>query len=419
MCQTCGCKYSVEEAKKMMVEVSGQISIDDSGKLSTYIQMADSAYRASNWQEAYNYYSKAQEVDVNNYHSIYRRGLSYGWQGNLMDFRAQEVVGGIVNAKKAMVRTNDDPHKKAFEVANMMSDMANWVGALASASIKGGYERITSSPTAAQNFYDRMCIISELFIFAADILDENSYANLTPAERRDVKNNAKEISDLTSTIANMMQSATSLKVSDGIRYNSFWQTFEDSYKRVNASSSVSEEGRNLAVASNKLKNQFSTWDRNITTREAEEKERKLKEKREVFFKDNPDIYKEYTEKIELQKKLKAQKDEAEKRVSSLESDLKSVDNKISQHQSSIDSDNAEISKLQKKIFGKKKAEEEISKKKAHIEQLKGEIQKLDYPKKKSEADVNAAKQVLSGISSQLKVVEGALNNILKVNGLES
>ena len=100
VCQACGSKYSVEDAKKMMVEVSGQVSIDDSGKLATYIQMADSAYSAGNWQEAYNYYGKAQEIDVNNYHSIYRRGLSYGWQGNLMDFREQEVAGAIVNAKK-------------------------------------------------------------------------------------------------------------------------------------------------------------------------------------------------------------------------------------------------------------------------------------------------------------------------------
>ena len=28
VCQSCGCKYSVEEAKKMMVEVSGSVSIE-------------------------------------------------------------------------------------------------------------------------------------------------------------------------------------------------------------------------------------------------------------------------------------------------------------------------------------------------------------------------------------------------------
>lgn len=39
VCQSCGCKYSVEEAKKMMVEgtveVTGTVKIDDSDKLQT------------------------------------------------------------------------------------------------------------------------------------------------------------------------------------------------------------------------------------------------------------------------------------------------------------------------------------------------------------------------------------------------
>ena len=34
VCQSCGCKYSVEEAKKMMV--AGMVSIDHSGELERY-----------------------------------------------------------------------------------------------------------------------------------------------------------------------------------------------------------------------------------------------------------------------------------------------------------------------------------------------------------------------------------------------
>ena len=58
VCQTCGTKYSVEEAKKMMiegtVEVAGTVRVDDTSKIDNYYTMADNAYDADNKQEAEN-----------------------------------------------------------------------------------------------------------------------------------------------------------------------------------------------------------------------------------------------------------------------------------------------------------------------------------------------------------------------------
>ena len=33
VCQSCGCKYSVEEAKKMMVEVEGAVTVQNAAQL--------------------------------------------------------------------------------------------------------------------------------------------------------------------------------------------------------------------------------------------------------------------------------------------------------------------------------------------------------------------------------------------------
>ena len=45
VCETCGTKYSVEEAKKMMVEgtveVAGTVKIDDSAKIANYYTIAE------------------------------------------------------------------------------------------------------------------------------------------------------------------------------------------------------------------------------------------------------------------------------------------------------------------------------------------------------------------------------------------
>ena len=44
VCQSCGTKYSVEEARKMMVEgtvsVKGMVSIDNSASIDNYLMMA-------------------------------------------------------------------------------------------------------------------------------------------------------------------------------------------------------------------------------------------------------------------------------------------------------------------------------------------------------------------------------------------
>ena len=58
VCQTCGCKYSVEEARKMMiegtVEVTGTVKVDNSDAIENYLKMARNALDANNNEEAEN-----------------------------------------------------------------------------------------------------------------------------------------------------------------------------------------------------------------------------------------------------------------------------------------------------------------------------------------------------------------------------
>lgn len=68
VCQSCGCKYSAEEAKKMMVEgtvdVSGStVKVDDTSKLDNYLEIAKGAIMSNNYSETEQYCNKALEVD--------------------------------------------------------------------------------------------------------------------------------------------------------------------------------------------------------------------------------------------------------------------------------------------------------------------------------------------------------------------
>lgn len=62
VCQTCGCKYSIEEAKKMMVEgtveVTGTVKVDNSAAIENYLDMARNAIDAGNNKEADEYCNK-------------------------------------------------------------------------------------------------------------------------------------------------------------------------------------------------------------------------------------------------------------------------------------------------------------------------------------------------------------------------
>ncbi|MBU5626197.1 hypothetical protein KQI82_04580 [Oscillibacter sp. MSJ-2] len=114
VCQSCGTKYSIEEAKKMMVEgtveVAGTVKVDSSDKIANYLVMANSAYDAGNQKEAENYCNKIIEIDPSNYEAWFLKGKAAGWQSTLANIRVEESVNCFTKAIENV------PEDKAEEV---------------------------------------------------------------------------------------------------------------------------------------------------------------------------------------------------------------------------------------------------------------------------------------------------------------
>lgn len=100
VCQTCGTKYSVEEAKKMMVEgtvdVQGTVKVDNSAFVEKYLANARRAKQKEDWEETEKYYNMVEQNDPTNIEAIFYS--SYG------------------KAKASLVETNFSKRREAFKV---------------------------------------------------------------------------------------------------------------------------------------------------------------------------------------------------------------------------------------------------------------------------------------------------------------
>lgn len=78
VCQNCGCKYSVEEAKKMMVEVEGTVNVAINKDKENQIlkKRADEAYATETWLDAAKYYTDYLNNTDGDYETNYRCLLS-------------------------------------------------------------------------------------------------------------------------------------------------------------------------------------------------------------------------------------------------------------------------------------------------------------------------------------------------------
>ena len=75
VCQHCGTKYSAEEAKKMMVEgtveVTGSVRIDNSGNLEKALKNARRARSDNNNELAEKYYEEVRDIDPDNWEAVF------------------------------------------------------------------------------------------------------------------------------------------------------------------------------------------------------------------------------------------------------------------------------------------------------------------------------------------------------------
>ncbi len=112
VCQSCGTKYSVEEAKKMMVEgtvsIKGTVKIDNSMEMSNLLKLCESALQAGNPEEALSYANRILEADSTIFRGWFLKMQATSGIGTLQNLRSQEIIS---LGQKAIEHSSNDEEK--------------------------------------------------------------------------------------------------------------------------------------------------------------------------------------------------------------------------------------------------------------------------------------------------------------------
>lgn len=111
ICQGCGTKYSLEEAKSMMREVEGSAPVSagvpvtavpmgnpNQQQIDNILVLATTAYEAQNYAEAENYCNQAVVLDAMCYKAWNLKGKAVGWQSKIDNLRIEEAAHSFCKA---------------------------------------------------------------------------------------------------------------------------------------------------------------------------------------------------------------------------------------------------------------------------------------------------------------------------------
>ena len=122
VCQSCGMKYSVEDAKKMMVEgtveVQGNVQVQNAAQLENLIKLARSSFDSNNYSQAEAFCNQVIAMDDKNYDAWKLKGEAINYQVNSENQRMLEAYNCIMTSYRVL---NDE--QKATKKQEILSSL--------------------------------------------------------------------------------------------------------------------------------------------------------------------------------------------------------------------------------------------------------------------------------------------------------
>ena len=118
VCQQCGTKYSLEEAKRMMMEGGDAapgitVKVDNSSFVERYLQNARRAKAKEDWEETEKYYNMVEQNEPTNIEAVFYS--AYGKARTSLidkDYYKREATFKVLNNSISVIDDNFDVEKK-------------------------------------------------------------------------------------------------------------------------------------------------------------------------------------------------------------------------------------------------------------------------------------------------------------------
>ena len=118
VCQTCGTKYSVEEAKKMMVEIDGPIQVQNAAQLDNLLNLARQSFESKNFAKAEDFCNQVIAMDDKNYEAWKLKGEAINYQISVDNSRILEVYNCIMTSFDIL--SENEKAAKRFEILSSL-----------------------------------------------------------------------------------------------------------------------------------------------------------------------------------------------------------------------------------------------------------------------------------------------------------
>ena len=97
-CESCGIKYSSDNVKKLLVEVSGKVEIDKSSEIENMIKNGKRLYNSKSYETAYSTFNSALNIDADNSEAVLYSGYS---NANMMIPDGKAITTALETATSA------------------------------------------------------------------------------------------------------------------------------------------------------------------------------------------------------------------------------------------------------------------------------------------------------------------------------
>ncbi|MDV4150285.1 hypothetical protein R0131_05515 [Clostridium sp. AL.422] len=333
-----------------------------------------------------------------------------GWQGNLKNMHTNEVLGGIVDATKLLYADDTQTDLlKANGSLIMATELYNWIQAISNLAVNHCNQYGSQIVSVAQQFYQEECIVSQMLKINMNLLTEFVYNNYE--DKDGFERIIRSIASFSrSTIQNMN---ARFRIKTGRKWNSFWGIYEDVFQDVYPDFNTVSARNELNSAVQTLEANFEVWKRNYTEKIATEKAKALDARRKIFWENNPSRYDLYQNKCNEMKSLCSNIEIAKKELSKAEKEYQPFQKELQDMRNMINTKNTEINRLSKKIFGKKKAEEQISVLEYEISVINEQIICVNPKRETASKEVDKCKNNLKRLEEFLSEIKKDIDQLVR------